>query len=307
VGKFWDAIAGKLADRWAAIAAPAVVFWAGGVLAWAFAGTGWSRLSKITDWLNDQKAAAQVTSVLGALVVVAASAIVVQRLTTPLLRLLEGYWPRQLHRLTEWRRNHVLERRQADDEAWQQLQRDTDQRQPTAAQRVELARLEDRRHHRPVRDDEVLPTRIGNVLRAAETRPGHRYGLGAVIVWPRLWLVLPDQARQELTSARTSLDASVAAVIWAVGFLGFIPWAWWAAPAAIVIAAAAILWWVPARAEVFADLVEATFDLYRTALYQQLRWPLPDTPADEPDTGGALTQYLDRGSTKPDPTFTAPP
>jgi hypothetical protein len=307
VGKFWDAIAGKLADRWAAIAAPAVVFWAGGVLAWAFAGTGWTRLSKVTDWLNDQKAAAQVTALLGALVAVAASTIVVQRLTTPVLRLLEGYWPRRLHGLAEWRRKHVLDRRQADYEAWQQLKRDTDQKEPTAAQRAELARLEDRRHHRPVDDNEVLPARIGNVLRAAETRPGHRYGLDAVIVWPRLWLVLPDQARQELTSARTSLDASVAAVIWAVAFLGFSAWAWWAAPAGIVVAAAAVLWWVPARAEVFADLVEAAFDLYRSALYQQLRWPLPDTPADEPDTGGALTKYLARGSDKPDPTFTAPP
>ena len=75
-----------------------------------------------------------------------------------------------------------------------------------------------------------MPTRIGNILRAAETRPYDHYGLEAVIVWPRLWLVLPDSARQELSTARASLDSSVAAVIWALGFCAFAPLAWWAAP-----------------------------------------------------------------------------
>jgi hypothetical protein len=33
--------------------------------------------------------------------------------------------------------------------------------------------------------------------------------------------------------------------------------------------------WIPGRAEVFDDLLEATFDLHRIALYRQLRCPLP--------------------------------
>ena len=162
-------------------------------------------------------------------------------------------------------------------------------------------------YHRPVRNDEMLPTRVGNILRAAETRPVHRYGLDAVVVWPRLWLVLPGAVRQELTSARASLDASVAAAIWGAAFVAFTPWAWWAAPVGVVTAAAVILWWLPTRAEVFADLVESTFDLYRSALYQQLRWPLPDTPAAEQQIGRALTKYLVRGSDKSYPTFNPPP
>jgi hypothetical protein len=307
MGSFWDAVAGKLADRWAGIAAPAVVFWTGGVLAWAFAGTGSSRLSKIINWLDDQTAVAQIAAIFGVLVAVAASAIVVQRLTTPVLRTLEGYWPTWLRAASDRQSNRILLKRQADDAAWQQLQGDTDEVEPTAAQRAELARLERRRRHRPVRDNEVLATRVGNVLRAAETRPDHRYGLNAVIVWPRMWLVLPDAARQELTSARASLDVAVAAVIWAAAFVGFTPWAWWAAPTGIAIASATIYWWIPARAELFADLIEATFDLYRADLYRQLRWPLPDTPAAEHKAGKALTQYLVRGSDQPNPTFTAPP
>ena len=132
LGSFWDAVAGKLADRWASIAAPAVVFWAGGILAWAFAGSGWSRLSKITDWLDGQNVAAQVAALLGGLVVVAASAIVVQRLTTPALRLLEGYWPERLRGLTDWRRSPAFLAQDGRRQRWQQLQRETDQNRPTA-------------------------------------------------------------------------------------------------------------------------------------------------------------------------------
>jgi hypothetical protein len=245
--------------------------------------------------------------VLGTLVLVAVSAIVVQRLTTPVLRLVEGYWPPWLDGLTDRRRRRAARRRAADNQAWQRLQGQTDQKEPTAKQRADLARLEHRRRHRPVLDSELVPTRVGNILRAAETRPCHRYGLDAVVIWPRLWLMLPEPTRQELTSVRGSLDASVAAAIWGIGFVAFTPWAWWAAPAGFTVAAAAVLWWVPARAEVFADLVEAAYDLHRSALYRQLRWPLPATPADEHHTGSALTGYLVRGSDQPHPEFTPPP
>ncbi|MCZ4587712.1 hypothetical protein O4328_29160 [Rhodococcus opacus] len=176
----------------------------------------------------------------------------------------------------------------------------------TANDRAVWARLERRRRHRPILDSELLPTRVGNILRAAETRPYHRYGLDAVAIWPRLWLVLPEAARQELANARTSLDASVATAIWGIGFIALTPWAWWAFPVGITATATAVVGWTPARAEVFADLVEAAYDLYRSALYQQLRWPLPDTPATEKHIGTELTRYLVRGSDQPHPTFTAP-
>jgi hypothetical protein len=357
--EFWKAAAGKLADRWAAMAAPAVVFWAGAVVAWAYAEQRWSRLSKITDWLNKQHVIAQIAALIGALVIVAASTIIVQRLTDPVLRLLEGYWPRPISglridialyrrvkadkcwkqlndeigdgeptaaqlaelarlerhrhqrprrssRLIEVVRRYALWRKEMDVENWQLLQTEIDDSQPTAAQLAELARLERRRRHRPVLDSELLPTRVGNILRAAETRPRHRYGLDVVLIWPRLWLVLPDTTRKELASARASLDASVAAAIWGTAFVAFTPFTNWAL-VGLVVTLAAVLWWVPARAEVFADLIEATVELYRIALYRQLRWPLPKNPATEPERGEALTEYLERGSFNPYPVFTPAP
>jgi hypothetical protein len=308
LGSFWDAVGEKFADRWATVAGPAVVFWAGGALAWACGGSGWARLSEATDWLDRQKVAGQIAALLGALVVVGASAVVVQRLSTPVLRLLEGYWPAWMNGPRRTLIGRVRLRAEADDEAWQQLKAQTEPPAvPTAEQLAELAALERRLHQRPSSPGRLLPTRTGNILRTAETRPADKYGLEAVIVWPRLWLVLPDATRQELSAARSSLDASVAAVVWAMLFIGFTPLAWWALPVAVAVAVAAVLWWVPARAEVFADLVEAAYDLHRIALYRQLRWPLPTNPHLERRSGEQVTKYLWRGLDDTTPEFTAPP
>lgn len=313
-GNFWNTVTGKLTDRLADNAAPALVFWTGAILAWVFARSGWTILSHWSAWaplreiasLTGQDTAAKVSVALGAVLIVTISAIVVERLTFPALRLLEGYWPTCMGWLIERRRRSAERSKAADHDAWQQLLRQTENAGLPADQRLQLARLEHRRRHRPILDHELLPTRIGNILRASETRPYHRYGLRAVVIWPRLWMVVPELARQELANARRSLDAAVANVIWGFAFVAFTPLAWWAAPAGMLTAAIGIAWTVPGRAEVFADLVEGAYDLYRSALYRQLRWPLPENPTDEQRSGDELTQYLVRGSDKPHPHFTPP-
>ncbi|MDT0168454.1 hypothetical protein [Pseudarthrobacter sp. BRE9] len=319
VAGLWDAALGKVPDQWKIMAAPALVFWAGAFLAWASSGR--SRLSEVTAWLNGQSTIVHIATGLAAVTLLAVSFLVTRRLTAPVLRILEGYWPAWLASVAARRRRKFLELKMADNDAWLKLMRewesrahgqqanlDTEQRAEQAeiaAQiRAELAKLEQRRRHRPVLDGELLPTRLGNILRAAETRPNHRYGLDAVVIWPRLWLVLPDLVRSELTGSRAALDASVSVVVWGAGFLAFTPWAWWATPVGLSVSMAAILWWAPTKAEVFAELVESAYDLYRWEVYRYLCWPLPIAPADEPSSGRALTQYLTRGSDQPKPKFT---
>jgi hypothetical protein len=305
VSAFWSAIAGKLSERWAAILAPAVAFWSFGALAWVDAGAGCQRLTEINTRLANANATASVAALLAVLLLLVGSAIVVQRLTLPVLRLLEGYWPSSVQWVTDWRFRIMLARKAADETAWQQLQIDLEKGELTPRQRAKLAVLEHHRRHRPVRNAELLSTRIGNILRAAETRPHHRYGLDAVVIWPRLWLVMSELARQEILESRRSLDVCVAGFIWSAAFVVFTPLAPWAL-ASVLISAAALYWWIPSRAEVFADLVESAYDLYRVELYRQLRWPLPANPADEVELGQRLTRYLVRGSDKPYPEFTAP-
>ncbi|HEX3713525.1 MAG TPA: hypothetical protein VHV09_12095 [Trebonia sp.] len=311
LGSFWDAVGGKLADRWAAVGAPGVVFWLGGLLAWALGTGGLHRLAVPAHWLDKQTTATQVIALLVALLGVAASVIVINRLTLPALRVLEGYWPRPLHRLAEARVRHLKDEARDDDLRLRELA-PLVRAQPgtpppaTAAQLAEWARLDQRRHRRPPATVPMLPTRLGNTLRAAESWPARKYGLDAVTVWPRLWLVLPDRAIQELVAARATLDSSAAVAVWGLLFCFFGIWTPLAVVPGLAVAAVAVTVWAPPRAETFADLVEAAYDLYRPALYQQLRWPLPANPAEEREQGRMLTTYLWRGSQRTVPEFTPP-
>jgi hypothetical protein len=57
---------------------------------------------------------------------------------------------------------------------------------------------------------------------------------------------------------------------------------------------------------VYADLLESVYDVHRMVLYQALRWPLPDNPETEWQSGQQVSNYLWRGSRQNQPTFTDP-
>ena len=52
----------------------------------------------------------------------------------------------------------------------------------------------------------ILPTLLGNTLRAAEFRAGSRYGLDAVVLCPRLYPLLGDKVSATLNDLRDQLD-----------------------------------------------------------------------------------------------------
>jgi len=159
----------------------------------------------------------------------------------------------------------------------------------------ELARLETWRGHTPRDEQDLLPTRFGSILRAAETRPRQRYGLDAVLLWPRLWLLLPENVRQDLSVARERLDGLATAWGWGLLFLGW-TFAWrWAWVIALLWMAVVYLLLLES-AQAFADLLVSTFDTQRWQLYEALHRPLPsESGAAEIAAGQALTRYVQRG------------
>lgn len=68
----------------------------------------------------------------------------------------------------------------------------------------------------PTRCGEAMPTRLGNILKSAETYPSVRYGVDSVLIWPRLFPSLPQAFAGSITGARSMLDMMVT-----VSFLGF--------------------------------------------------------------------------------------
>ncbi len=298
--KFIESLGGKLAERWsAALLTPAFVFWLGGLAAflWRF---GWNRLA---IWLTGQSESIQIALLVVSLLVVAASAFVVQQFELPVIKFLEGYWPswmRPLRRLLLQQQRHWLRQK---EQRWQNLATQQDKQSLTPEEMDEFVALDWQLRQFPARPERLMPTRLGNLLRAAEEQPSNKYGLDAVICWSRLWLVLPDDVRKELQESRSELNS--AARIWLWGLL-FLIWTIWT-PWAIIVALLCVMFayrWMLSATETYADLLESAFDLHRLALYKSLRWPLPANPAEELQMGRQLTEYLWRGSKQTKPDFT---
>ncbi len=291
---FFESLGGKLADRIAGAVGASLCFWLAGLAAWALHRGGFRGFDGQVRLLADRPESLQLADAALFLLLVVASSLLVARLTQPALRLIEGYWPAFLARPRD-RLSDRVARRDASDETRERELAALMADPGVLSDREEYARLTQRRRRRPGRQHGFQPTRVGNVLRAAETRPTDKYGLDVVAVWPHLWLVFPETTRQELLAARQALDASVGGFLWTLALAVFTPLTWWALPVALVLAAIVYLVWVPVRAENFADLVEASVDLYRTLLYRQLRWPLPADPDGERVAGRKMTTYLVRG------------
>jgi hypothetical protein len=304
IGDFWNSVGSSLAERWTTVSVPALLYWLSGLLAWTRSHGGLNSLAAVSDWADGLPTLSQATVIVIVLLAIAASGIVVQLLSASVLRLLEGYWPPWFSRLRRRLSGRLRRRAKAEDRAYQELAAQIyGDGTATDEQLAAFARLERRQRRRPSDPDRFMPTKVGNILRAAEMRPFDKYGLDSVALWPHLWLLLPDTSRRELASARAGLDRAVAGAVWGLLFWAFAPWTALAVPVGAAVATAAVIVWVPSRAQAFGDLVDAAFDLHRTTLYTQLRWPLPSNPKEERELGQQLTAYVWRGSDEATPTF----
>jgi hypothetical protein len=299
--KFWEGLGSGLADRFLArLFTPALLFWATGAVAWLFSGVrpgdprqSMTLLGQAAGALVGLSGTLQLAALIGAAFLLIASALAAEQLTLPLLRVLEGYyWP---PRLAGRVRDRHRRRRARMRERWKTLAEQAAHGELAPELAMELADLEEGLRRVPESSQLVMPTRLGNVLRAAEERPGIKYGLDVAVTWPMLWLLLNKDTREEVASARSALNGSVTLLLWAVVSLVWAPLAWWLAPIAVAVALA--VYYVPilSSAQVYGDLMGSVYDLRRTCLYDALRWPLPATPAGEQKDGRALTMYLWRG------------
>jgi hypothetical protein len=299
--KFWEGLGSGLADRFLTrLFTPALLFWAAGAAAWLFssqgpggAGQGMTLLRSTATGLESLSGTLQLAALVGVAFLLIASALAAEQLTLPLLRVLEGYyWPPRLARLL---RSRHARRRTRMRERWTELVKEAGLSELAPESAIELSDVEQGLRRVPSAPELVMPTRLGNVLRAAEERPSVRYGLDVAVCWPMLWLLLDKDTREEVANARSALNGSVTLLLWAVLSLVWTPLGWWVPPLAIAVSLA--VYYVPilSSAQVYGDLMGSVFDLRRTCLYDALRWPLPAAPDREPDDGRALTAYLWRG------------
>ncbi|MEO0376354.1 MAG: hypothetical protein AAF329_17380 [Cyanobacteria bacterium P01_A01_bin.17] len=300
--KFLEGVSGKLADLWVGtLFTPAFVFWLGGGLA-ALQRFGWQAFE---DFFTNLPKPMPIGLGVLALLVVAASGFVAQQFEFTVIRLLEGYWPIWCRPLSRNLVKRQKRRFKQLDQKWQDFNR-RGLATLTPEERQEYIELDFRLLEFPDAG-RLLPLRLGNILRSTEDRCAQKYGLDAIICWPRLWLVLPEEVKAELSRARISLNLNARLWLWSVLFLLWSPlfWVWWPLPLGVVSVLLTHQWLVQA-AQTYGELVESAFDLYRFKLYKALHWPLPTNPAEERSLGQRITEYLWHGSEHDMPMFIQP-
>jgi hypothetical protein len=292
-GSAFSTVTGLLDRRFVlGLLLPVLAFWAG-VGALVATAYGWSRASSWWQHLDTSRQVGLTLAVIAGLVVLAT---VLSTQVVPMTRMLEGYW--------SWSRADQTIGRLG---RYWQGQRRTRLDQDTTP----MGYLRDYLAFAPAELGPVMPTRLGNALRAAESYPGdaERWGLDAAFWWPRLYLILPDSARNQVDEARASMDQlivvsvlSATFTLVAIGFgiAGLAPAVWVScAVGGLILARLAYLAAVASSA-VFGDLVRSCFDLFRGDLLTHLGWPVPDSLPAERALWGALGQQLYRRSASSD-------
>ncbi|MCC3499428.1 MAG: hypothetical protein JGK03_15350 [Microcoleus sp. PH2017_25_DOB_D_A] len=160
----------------------------------------------------------------------------------------------------------------------------------------------------PTQSEKVMPTSLGNILKNAELYSFERYELDAVLIWPRLYNLLPDRFIQTLAEAKSSLDfmlvISTLGGIFALlsgAYLLTIQSSGWLF--LLCFWGGLLVGWLAYRGAlgstiIYAELIKAGFDLYRNELLKQMRLPLPKTPTEEIKQWDEIRQFLYSSNTQ---------
>jgi len=136
---------------------------------------------------------------------------------------------------------------------------------------------------------------MGDRVHAVEQVALHRHGLDLAFGWPRLWLVLPDTVRAEITAAEAAFAAATMTGTWALPYL-VLGVVWW--PAALAGIGIGVTGWLRARAAVgdLAALSEAAIDLHGRGLAIALGGGEQDATGPLTTTEGeAITRIVRKG------------
>jgi hypothetical protein len=237
------------------------------------------RLSALVRTWDRQSGTLKLLETGGYLAVVWFAAAIVASQWSRLTKLLEGYSVRRLGPV----RSRAVE--------WHKARRAALERSGRAARLL---------HDSYPSAERVLPTRLGNILRAAEEYPRDRYGFPQLILWSRLYPVLKPDFAANLEAVRARMEFLHVVCAWcaafAVGSLG-LGIAFGSAPllvawcfvAGMGFAHAAYVSSLPAALE-YGDRLKAAYELHRFDLMRILSLKTPRTLTEEKRL---WTQFVD--------------
>lgn len=238
------------------------------------------------------------------------TALLLQPFQLGLVRLLEGYWGNsrlgsELSAAVSSPRKARLQRLVADStlssappSSALPLQ---EQRRLLRDHRSNLRRQSralDVRSRYPLTDDRILPTALGNALRAYEDRAGERYGLSTVDAFPRIHPLMSPAAAASYVNDRNGLDAAAGLCVAFAALTVILGFAlagdgWWLGLAVATAVLSALSYAGALRSAVnLGFTVSAIFDQHRHDLLRSLHLPLPADPTLEYAFNRRLSEWL---------------
>lgn len=230
------------------------------------------------------------------LLIVVVTAVAAHPLQTPLVQLLEGYWlpfpgGALLTDLAVRRHTAIWARLRAEEREF------VDSSSPESYRRASSARFVLALY--PDDDVKILPTSLGNALRAGEERAAARYGMNIAVVMPRIMSLLDAGERAWLSDRRTQLDTAVRLCV--VSLLGVVlglgllvptgHWLW--VPFISFTMAWASYRGAVAAARSYCTQLASTIDLHHRDFWRALSLPVPATLYEERERASMVGSFLD--------------
>ena len=234
-------------------------------------------------------------------------ALLLHPLQYSFVQLLEGYWgsgPFALWaaevRLAAWL-GHVetLQRRSARGEsAYDVASADVPTRESLAGKWTQYE-ADRALSDFPEEQYDLMPTRLGNILRRHEERAGRPYDLSGITILPHLGLLAPPEHVSYLSDQRTQLDLAVRLCMTMAGLtvlttslLSFC--GWWELLALIPVVLTAMLYrGACVVAHHYGNSIEVLVDLNRRRLYEALGINPPENPDEERAQNLLLSELLE--------------
>lgn len=157
----------------------------------------------------------------------------------------------------------------------------------------------------PNEPNEVMPTRFGNIIKNSELYSYHRYDMDAVLLWPRIFAVLPETYVKTIDDAKGSLDfmlivsclSALFAFITGI-YLIIVQGAWWLF--LLCFLGGMTIAWLAYESALeaaitYGQLIKSTFDLYKGELWKQLGYEQPKSLDEERDSWRSLYELIYKG------------
>ncbi|WP_073224352.1 hypothetical protein [Streptomyces sp. NBRC 110465] len=206
-------------------------------------------------------------------------------------------WPLLLRRLAHWLTVRRQRRWRAAASAWH-WHREAAARSLTRGERSDPAErwAAHTAMMRVAFEAPARPTWSGDRVHAVAVRMDRDHHLDIAAIWPHLWLILPEEVRAEINTARLSVTRATILSAWALLYLPLTVY-WW--PAAAITAALVLAGRRRTRTAIdtYATLLEASTRLHARDLAERLGLDAggPVTP----EAGDALTRLLTPSSPPP--------